>query len=92
MRGAVRFEFSRSLRHFWGGPESLDVRATTLSEALREADARIPGLAARVLDDTGAIRGYVHVFVNKEPVMSRPDGVALAPGDIVHVLPSVAGG
>lgn len=82
----MRVKLPASLRLHWGGPAEAAVEATSVREAL---DALGP-LASRVLDDTGALRPHVHVFVN-----ARAAGDLAAPvreGDIIHVLPAVSGG
>jgi len=43
-----------------------------------------------VIDEQGAIRKHMRVFVNRVAV--RGLEVALAPGDEVHVLQSLSGG
>ena len=61
--------------------------------AVRELDERFPGIGARILDDQGAIRRYVNVFVNRENVRDlERERTPLKDGDVVHILPSVAGG
>lgn len=90
--GNVRVRLPPSLRQFWGGAREVRVEAATLADALRALGARHPGLAERVLDDAGRIRRHVHVFVNLDAVDRAPADVALADGDVVHVLPAVSGG
>ncbi|HUR69778.1 MAG TPA: MoaD/ThiS family protein [Candidatus Thermoplasmatota archaeon] len=75
-----------SLRAYWGGGARADVDAKELGDAIRA----LGPLATRVLDDTGEVRPHVHLFVNQ--VASRRLDVALAEGDIIHILPAVSGG
>lgn len=90
---AVRVRLPRSLTDYWAGARVLDATGASLADVLRDLDQRFPGLTARVLDDQGRFRRYVTVFVNEERVGApRPEAVALAEGDLVHILPSVAGG
>ena len=42
-----------------------------------------------ILDEQGAIREHINVFVNKE--YGREE-TALGPGDRVHILPAISGG
>ena len=59
-------------------------------DALGEAH---PGVRARVLDERGALRRHVNVFVNGESVRYL-DGLATPVGrdDEVWILPAVSGG
>lgn len=89
----VHVRLAQSLRMYWGGAATFDVEAATLADALARLDALLPGVRARVLDDQGAVRPHVLVFVNEDGVKHRPPrDVPLAPGDTVHILPAVSGG
>ena len=74
-----------SLRAYWGGGPTHETDAATLAEALRS----LGPLTSRVLDDAGAVRRHVHVFVNSA---QAPLERALAEGDVIHILPAVSGG
>jgi molybdopterin converting factor small subunit len=89
---AVRVLLPKSLRAYWQGPPSVDIEAESVLDALSELGRRYPGLAARILDDQGRLREFVHVFVNRDAVPTEALGRALRAGDVVHILPSVAGG
>jgi len=59
-------------------------------DALTEAR---PRLAWRVRDETGTLRRHVNVFVGDEDIRgSGGQQTPVADGDVVTVLPSVAGG
>lgn len=74
-----------SLRSYWGGGARHETDAGTLAEAL----ATLGPLSSRVLDDAGAVRRHVHVFVNhQQATLDRP----LRDGDVIHILPAVSGG
>lgn len=82
----------KSLRAYWDGDASVEVEAGSVAEALAALGRRYPGLAARILDDQGRLREFVHVFVNRDAVPTGALGRELRAGDVVHILPSVAGG
>ena len=81
------------LRVLVGGAGEVPVEATTVREALVGVDAQYPGIAFRVLDDKGALRRFVNVFVADEDVRFL-DGLdtVLSPGGTVSLVPAVAGG
>lgn len=65
----------------------------TVGAVLDAVTAGRPRLDRRVRDETGALRRYVNVYVGDEDI--RALGGLAAPvgdGDVVSVLPSVAGG
>jgi len=95
VEGEVRVEvyLPRALREYSEGKDWIELRAATLADAVTQLNARFPGLGYRLLDDQGKMRRYVLVFVNEDSVAHlAPDAVRLRDGDVVHILPSVAGG
>jgi len=81
------------LRSMTGGVAEVPVSAGDLRGVVAELEAAHPGLAARLLDDTGALRRFVNVFVRDEDVRFL-DGLdtAIGPDDTVSIVPAVAGG
>jgi sulfur carrier protein ThiS len=70
-----------------------DVVAPTLRAALDAAFAAAPDMRSYVLDEQGAVRKHVAVFVNGEMIPSRTElARALQPGDRVHVIQALTGG
>ena len=82
-----------ALREYAKGASQVRGVGRTLAAVLKDLDGKFPGLRQRVLEDTGAIRQYVNVFVNGDQVQEEDPGkVRLEDGDTVHIIPSVAGG
>ena len=81
------------LRSLVGGVGEVPVEAATVREAIVAVDDAYPGIALRVLDDRGALRRFVNVFVADEDVRFL-DGLetALEAGQTVSLVPAVAGG
>jgi molybdopterin synthase sulfur carrier subunit len=81
------------LRPLTGGAGEIAVAGATVGEALRALDAAHPGLAERIFDESGELRRFVNVFVADEDVRFL-EGLAtpVADGQVVSVLPAVAGG
>lgn len=81
------------LRTYTGGASEVSAEGTTLAELLDSLEAKHPGLKARVLDDSGALRRFVNIYVGDEDV--RFSGGLDAPvsdGAKVSIIPAVAGG
>jgi molybdopterin converting factor small subunit len=83
------------LRSYTGGAAEVSVHPDepTLSATITALEAAYPGLSARVLDDRGALRRFVNVYVDDEDVRFE-DGLATATptGSSVSIIPAVAGG
>ena len=82
-----------ALRDATGGETKLTASGGTLREVITEIDRRHPGFAARVLDEGGALRSYVNVYIGEEDARARGGSGALVPdGSEVMVIPAMAGG
>jgi sulfur-carrier protein len=81
------------LRSFTGGSAEVPVQAAPLGVVLKELDTAYPGLGARVLDDAGALRRFVNVYVGDDDVrfLSGLD-TEVTDGTTVSIVPAVAGG
>lgn len=84
------------LRTYTDGASEVSVEPAgdaTLSDVIAALEAAHPGIAARVLDDNGALRRFVNVYVGDEDVRFV-DGLntPVAAGGSVSIIPAVAGG
>ena len=93
---AVEVRIPTILRTYTGGEKAVSGQGSTLAELFDDVEGRHPGLRARIVDEkdsSTALRRFVNVYVNDEDVrflggLSSP----VADGDVVVVLPAVAGG
>lgn len=81
------------LRTYTGGESEVTATGATLAEVLDDLDASYPGIRARILDDNGALRRFVNVYVGNEDVRFLENLETPTPdGAQVSVIPAVAGG
>ena len=81
------------LRTYTGGASEVDAKGATLAEVLEDLDGSNPGIRARILDDQGAIRRFVNVYVGNDDVRFLDALDTKTPeGSQVSVIPAVAGG
>lgn len=87
-----RVEYAPALtRHVPCAPQ--DVEAPTLREALHRSFDAAPAMRHYVLDEQGAVRKHVAVFVNARMIRDRSAlDVPLRPGDKVMVIQALTGG
>jgi molybdopterin converting factor small subunit len=77
------------LRKLAGGYGEHKLEGATVVELVRALENRHPEVVGWILDERGAVRRHINVFVNGE----RGDGdSAVQPGDRVEVLPAITGG
>lgn len=89
---AIEVRIPTILRTHTGGAKTVEGSGATLSELLEDLEARHGGLSDRLVDK-GDLRKFVNVYVNDEDVrFSGGLETKLSDGDVVTVLPAVAGG
>ena len=90
---AVSIRIPTPMRNLTGGASEVSVEGSTLNDAINALDAAHPGVAERVLDDSGALRRFVNVYVGDEDVRFL-DGLdtVLVDGASISIIPAVAGG
>lgn len=81
------------LRPYTGGAAEVAADGGSLAEVIDALEVDHPGLRSRVLDDDGAIRRFVNVYVNDDDVRFA-EGLATATpdGTSISIIPAVAGG
>ena len=81
-----------ALRRVLDAP-TVSVGGTTAGEALAAVFAARPALRGYVLDDQGALRRHVNVYIGGEPLRDRIRLTdAVGPDDEIHVLQALTGG
>lgn len=81
------------LRKLTNNEEVVEVKAATIGEAFAELQSRYPGIQERLLDDTGALRRFVNVYVNEEDIrFLQNQETKLKDGDEISIIPAIAGG
>jgi sulfur-carrier protein len=81
------------LRTYTGGESEVSATGATLAEVLDDLEANFAGIKGRILDDNGALRRFVNVYVGNEDVRFLDDLATPTPdGAQVSVIPAVAGG
>ncbi len=90
---AVTVRLPGSLRDAVGGANKVEAKGATLDEVFADIERRHPGFRDRVLDDGGAIRTYVNVYIGDEDARASGGTKArVADGAEIMVIPAMAGG
>jgi molybdopterin converting factor small subunit len=90
---ATTVRIPTALRTLTGGAAEITADGSTVGEVLKSLDAAHPGIGERLFDEAGNLRRFVNVFVADEDIrfldaLSTP----VAEGQVVSVIPAVAGG
>jgi molybdopterin synthase sulfur carrier subunit len=90
---AVNVRIPTTMRPLTGGDKQVSVESGTLSDVIAALESAHPGLGDRLLDEDGALRKFVNVFVDDDDVRYL-EGLDTKVGDgiTVSIIPAVAGG
>jgi sulfur-carrier protein len=81
------------LRSYTGGSGEVSAEGSTLAQVLDSLESDHPGIRTRVLDDTGALRRFVNVYVGDDDVRFIGGlDAEVADGAKISIIPAVAGG
>jgi sulfur-carrier protein adenylyltransferase/sulfurtransferase len=81
------------LRPYTDQKDAVEVEGSTVGELLSSLTARYTDLRRHLYSDEGKLRSFVNVYVNDDDIryLNR-EATALKAGDVVSIVPSVAGG
>lgn len=89
---SVRVRLPGLLQAAAGGAEEVDLAAASIGDLIAALDARFPGMADALLDDSG-LRRYWCVYVDgRNGRLIGGLATPLADGALVWILPTTSGG
>ncbi len=90
---AVTVRIPTTLRPMAGGASTVQVEGATLADVIANLEAVHPGFRDRLLDESGALRKFVNLFVADDDVRYLQGLDTPVPaGETVSIIPAVAGG
>ena len=90
---AQKVRIPTPLRKLTNNEEVVEVSAATIGDAISELQTRYPGIRERLVDESGAVRRFVNVYVNEEDIrFLQNQQTSLKDGDEISIIPAIAGG
>jgi sulfur-carrier protein len=90
---AIEARIPTILRTYTDGEKTVEGDGQTLADLFVDLDSRHVGLRARLVGDDGSLNRFVNVYLNDEDVRFLGGAsTPLSDGDVVTILPAVAGG
>ena len=82
------------LRSYTGGAANVELSvapaASTLADALESLNGRFPGFRFRIIDEQGAIRAHIKIFV--DGVLARDLATPVRPDGKLMIVGALSGG
>src|SRR5688500_1379665 len=90
---AYRVLIPTPLRPYTDAKDAVEVDGTTVGELLASLTARYGDLRRHLYSEEGKLRSFVNVYVNDDDIRYlERESTRLKDGDVVSIVPSVAGG
>jgi len=81
------------LRQYAGKQSAIEVQGATVGEALNALTSAYPDLRKHLYGDDGKLRAFVNVYLNDDDIRYlQQDQTAVKDGDMLSIVPSIAGG
>ena len=88
MSATITVFIPTQLRNYTRGATQVPANGTTVDEALRDLDARYPGIRFRIIDEQNRIREHVRIFADGERALTTATPVKSE----LHVFGALTGG
>ena len=89
----IQVRVTAVLQKLTGGQKSIEARGSTVTEVFDDIEARHPGFKAQMYAEDGKLQRFVNVYLNDEDIRyTGGPGTALKQGDVLDILPALAGG
>jgi len=90
---SVQVKIPTVLRKHTDEQASVDASGSTIRELIDDLSGRFPEFKAKVVSDDGSLHRFINVYANDEDIRYLQGlDTKVADGDVVSILPAVAGG
>jgi MoaD family protein len=81
------------LQKLTGGQKTVEATGENVERVIDDLEVRYPGFRKQLYGDDGKLHRFVNVYLNDEDIRYT-GGIATAikPGDVLDILPALAGG
>ena len=86
-------KFTPNLKRFFPDLTEVDIEANTVSEVIDAVNQRWQGLADYIVDEQGALRKHVNIFVGDELIQDKT-GLSdeVSSGTRIYIMQALSGG
>jgi adenylyltransferase/sulfurtransferase len=86
-------EIPSALQKYVNFHKTVEVPTGTVKQAFAALISQHTGLKEQLFDEQGRVRSFVNIYVNDEDIRHGKNlDTELKPGDVVQIVPSIAGG
>jgi len=90
---AIEVRLPVLLRKYVGGQRVVYASGATVADLLADLEQRHPGIGADITGPDGALHRFINIYRNDEDIRYLQGlGTPVQEGDVLSILPAVAGG
>jgi len=90
---SVKVQVPLPLRGLTGGLSEVEATGSSIREIIGDLEASYPGIRERIFKGDQELSRFVSIFVNGEDIrLLEGQETAVSEGDVITILPLVAGG
>jgi MoaD family protein len=89
----IQVRVTAVLQKLTGGQKAVEASGETVAAVINDLDSRFPGFKGQMYAEDGKLHRFVNIYLNDEDIRytGGPE-TALKPGDVLDILPALAGG
>jgi MoaD family protein len=89
----VQVRVTAVLQKLTGGQKTIEACGATVGQVLDDVENRFPGFKSQMYTADGKLHRFVNVYLNDEDIRYMGGVEApIKPGDVLDILPALAGG
>ena len=89
----MKVHFTPALKRFVPNLDSIEVQGSTVADVIRNVETVYPGLTDYIIEENGALRKHVNVFINDTFIHDRKTlSDAVRDTDNVYIIQALSGG
>ncbi len=90
---SAKVEIPAALQGFTNNQQMVDVPKGTVQDAFDSLFDQFAQLREHLYDEKGQVRSFVNIYVNDQDIRYAADlETPVDAGDVIHIIPSIAGG
>ncbi|MDH5542430.1 MAG: MoaD/ThiS family protein [Nitrospinota bacterium] len=90
---SIKVRVPTPLQKVTGGKPEVEAEGANIKEAIENLEKNFPGIKERLYSEEGELRKFINIYVNEEDIrFLDSDKTALKDGDVVSIIPAIAGG
>lgn len=89
----AKIKFTAALKRFFPDLKELDISGRTVAEVIQATEVKYPGISSYLLDERGAVRQHMNIFVRGELIEDRETlQDTLSENDEIVIFQALSGG